>query len=126
MGWNILNEGLQVVFARAIPSIVNKYARENIGGFISKYNLAIKDIDYFLFHPGGAKVIDAYRDALGLGPDALSHTEAVLREHGNMSSATILYVLERFLNSEYKRPGANGLFSSLGPGFSSQTLLFRT
>jgi alkylresorcinol/alkylpyrone synthase len=126
MGWNVLNEGLQVVFARAIPSIVSKYAQEDIGGFISKHGLGINDIDYFLFHPGGAKVIDAYKMALGLGPDALIHSETVLRDHGNMSSATILYVLERFLASDHKKPGAYGLFSSLGPGFSSQNLLFKT
>jgi alkylresorcinol/alkylpyrone synthase len=126
MGWNVLNEGLQVVFARAIPSIVSKYARENIGGFVSKYGLALDDIDYFLFHPGGAKVVDAYRDALCLKADGLAFSEAVLENHGNMSSVTILYVLERFLNSNYKKPGAHGLFSALGPGFSSLSLLFRT
>ncbi len=126
MGWNILNEGMQVVFAKAIPSIVSKYARENIESFIARHNLTLDDISYFLFHPGGAKVLDAYREALCLGPDALALSEAVLREHGNMSSVTILYILERFLRSEYKRPGAWGLFGALGPGFSSQSLLFKT
>ncbi len=126
MGWNVLNEGLQVVFARAIPGIVNKYTRENITAFIAKFGLSLDNLSYFLFHPGGAKVVDAYLEALDLGPDALELSEAVLRDHGNMSSVTILYVLERFLQSDYKKPGAYGLFSSLGPGFSSQSLLFRT
>ncbi len=126
MGWNILNEGLQVVFAKAIPGIVSKYTRENITAFISRCGLSLDDISYFLFHPGGARVVDAYLEALDLRPDTLALSEAVLREHGNMSSVTILYILERFLYSDYKKPGAYGLFSSLGPGFSSQSLLFRT
>ncbi len=125
MGWNVLNQGLQVVFARAIPSIVSKYTRANITNFISKFNLGLEDISYHLFHPGGAKVIDAYREALGLGSDGLAISEQVLRDHGNMSSVTILYILERFLGTDYK-PGAYGLFSALGPGFSSESLLFRT
>jgi alkylresorcinol/alkylpyrone synthase len=126
MGWNILNEGMQVVFAKAIPNIVSKYARENIESFIARHDLVLDDIAYFLFHPGGARVVDAYREALCLGPEALTLSEEVLREHGNMSSVTILYILERFLRSENKQPGAWGLFSALGPGFSSQSLLFRT
>jgi alkylresorcinol/alkylpyrone synthase len=126
MGWNILNNGMQVVFAKTIANIVNKNARENIENFIVKHDLSLDNISYFLFHPGGAKVVDAYRQALCLGPDALTLSEAVLREHGNMSSVTILYILERFLRSEYKRPGAWGLLSALGPGFSSQSLLFKT
>jgi alkylresorcinol/alkylpyrone synthase len=126
MGWNVLNEGLQVVFARAIPAIVSKYAHDNIASFIAKHDLTLKDIEHYIFHPGGAKVIDAYRDALCLGPDGLADSETVLREHGNMSSVTILYALERFFYSDNNKPNAYGLFSALGPGFSSQSLLFRT
>ena len=126
MGWNVLNEGLQVVFARAIPSIVAKYARQNFTDFLTKHGLALDDLDYFLIHPGGARVIDAYREALSLNSNMLKLSEDILAENGNMSSVTVLYILEKFLKDRANGNGNYGIISSLGPGFSSQTLLFRS
>jgi alkylresorcinol/alkylpyrone synthase len=126
MGWNVLNEGLQVVFARAIPGIVKKQAKGDIETFLAMNNLTLNDIEYFLFHPGGARVVDAYKEALGLNSDSLNITEGVLRDHGNMSAVTILYVLDEFLKSGPKKAGAYGLMTALGPGFSAQNILFKT
>jgi len=126
MGWNLLNEGLQVVFARAIPSVVKKYSRDDISSFLERNSLQLKDIDYYLFHPGGAKVVDAYKDALSLTNGALCQSESVLRDHGNMSAATLIYVLDRFLKNKSYHHGKYGLMTALGPGFSSQNLLCRT
>jgi alkylresorcinol/alkylpyrone synthase len=126
MGWNFHNEGMQVVFARAIPAIVHKYARENISSFLGKHDSSIDKLDYFLIHPGGARVVDAYKESLGLNEDKLKIAENVLRENGNMSSVTILYILDEFLKTDYKKPRALGLMTALGPGFSSESLLFKT
>jgi alkylresorcinol/alkylpyrone synthase len=126
MGWNVLNEGFQVVFARAIPSIVRTRVKENVESFLAPHGLDVGSIEHFLFHPGGAKVIDAYKEAFHLAPDALCLTEAVLRNHGNMSAVTVLYILDEFLKLPNGKSGAYGLLTALGPGFTAQNILFRT
>jgi alkylresorcinol/alkylpyrone synthase len=125
MGWNILNEGMQVVFARAIPAIVQKYARDNFSGLLRKYNMTLDDISHFLIHPGGAKVVDAYKAALCLNEGQLRISEEVLRDHGNMSSVTVLYIIERFMRERGGACNSPGIISALGPGFSSETILFK-
>ena len=126
MGWNFHNEGMQVVFARAIPAIVHKYAKQNISSFLDKNDLSIDKLDYFLVHPGGARVVDAYKESLGLNNGELQIAEDVLRQYGNMSAVTILYILDEFLKTDHKKPGAFGLMTALGPGFSSESLIFKT
>jgi alkylresorcinol/alkylpyrone synthase len=124
MGWNIVDEGLQVVFAKSIPRIVTKYARENLDGFLTQNKLTLDDIEYFLFHPGGAKVIEAYKRVLGLEEGDLSLSADILREYGNMSSVTVLYILDRLLRGGFA-PDKYGLLTALGPGFSSESLLLK-
>jgi alkylresorcinol/alkylpyrone synthase len=126
MGWTILNEGMQVVFARAIPAIVAKNTRPEVDDFISRYELKRPDLSHYLIHPGGAKVIDAYKDALCLENGELRLSEDVLRDHGNMSSVTLLYILERFLRRPAESNGSFGIMSALGPGFSAEMILFRS
>jgi alkylresorcinol/alkylpyrone synthase len=126
MGWNLLDEGLQVVFARAIPGVVRKYTRNDITGFLARHNLNLHNIKHFLFHPGGAKVIDAYNEALSLTDDDLSVSAEVLKNHGNMSAATLIYVIDYFGKKHTAANSDYGLMTALGPGFSAQTLLFRS
>ncbi len=75
-------------------------------------------------HPGGAKVLKAYQEVLELPGEALVHSHAVLKKYGNMSSATVLFVLERELQESHQ-PGEHGLLTALGPGFSSELMLLR-
>jgi alkylresorcinol/alkylpyrone synthase len=126
MGWNFLDEGMQVVFARAIPSIVSKYTLQSTLKFLAGFGLALEDIRHFLIHPGGAKVIDAYKSALCFDSDRLALSEGILREHGNMSSVTILYILERFLGLKKNMTGGYGIMTALGPGFSSELILLKS
>ena len=70
-------------------------------------------------------MIAAYQDALGLAPERLDHTRAVLRDHGNMSSPTCLFVLERFLRANEIGPGQHAVLSALGPGFCAEYVLLR-
>ena len=100
MGWTVLNAGMQVVFARRIPDIVAESSNEDFGTFLAGHGLTIADIDEFLLHPGGRRVLEAYQLALGLEPEALARSSGVLRDFGNMSSATVLFVLERYMRSE--------------------------
>jgi alkylresorcinol/alkylpyrone synthase len=116
MGWRVEDDGLGVLFSRDIPTLVRDEFRPALDGFLARHGLALGDIDRFLCHPGGAKVIAALEDALGLQQGGLSFARAVLREYGNMSAATVLFVLERALEGG----GARGrsLLSAVGPGFT--------
>ncbi len=116
MGWNVLDEGLDVVFDPAIPRFVTEHIREPMAPLLGE-----APVDRYALHPGGAKVLDAFINALGLPADALDASRAVLRENGNMSSPTVLFVLKRILQED-PRPG-RVLVSALGPGFSSESAL---
>jgi len=123
MGWTVLQEGLQVVFAQRIPEIVEETAGEDMGEFLAEHDLKIADIDAFLLHPGGTKVMEAYERALALEPAQLDLPRGILRDYGNMSSATVFYVLERYLAEHGFGNGGHGLVTALGPGFCSESLL---
>ncbi|MBZ0266006.1 type III polyketide synthase [bacterium] len=128
MGWNFHNEGMQVVFSKAIPGIVNKKARTNIEEFLKLKGKTLSDINEWIVHPGGLKVIEAYEDSLDLSKEALRHTRKVLKNYGNMSSATVLFVLEeclRSLDTAEQSENKLGLLTALGPGFSAENLLIR-
>ena len=105
MGWTVLQEGLQVVFAQRIPEIVRQTAATEIGAFLAAHGATLADVDAFLLHPGGTKVLEAYAEALALRPGQLDLPRGVLRDFGNMSSATVLFVIERYLGSAGARSG---------------------
>jgi alkylresorcinol/alkylpyrone synthase len=123
MGWHVVSEGLQVVFAQRIPDIVAANAKQDFSDFLQKFQLELSDIDAYLFHPGGKKVIEAYRSALGFRDSELSLSEGILRDYGNMSSVSVLFVLERFMQQHKPGKGGHGLISALGPGFCSESML---
>lgn len=125
MGWNFDRAGMQVVFSRAIPGIVAEKVHGEITSFLAGFELDLADVRHWIAHPGGAKVIQAYQDALGLSEDCLAHARAVLRDYGNMSSPSVLFVLERVLANGDAAPGDYGLLTALGPGFSSESLLLQ-
>ena len=125
MGWEIVDAGFKAIFSKDIPTIVRKYVHENIEELLEMYDLSINDVKHYVFHPGGIKVINSYEESLGLADGALGHSRNVLRDHGNMSSPTVLYVLKDFLDSGAYSAGDYGLISALGPGFSSEIILFQ-
>jgi alkylresorcinol/alkylpyrone synthase len=116
MGWDVADDGLKAIFSRDIPALVQRDLRAAAEEFLRRHDLSVADIDYFVCHPGGAKVLDALEEAFGLAAGALGHARATLRDYGNMSAATVLFVLKRVLQS-----GARGrmLMSALGPGFTA-------
>lgn len=126
MGWKVEDNGLKVIFSKDIPTIVNNCIRRNVEEITSGNGIALSDLRHFVVHPGGPKIMDAYCRALEL-PDGILHlSRKVLSEHGNMSSPTVLYVLKEFLEGHEYGPDEYGLISALGPGFSSELVLFRT
>lgn len=122
MGWELTDDGLKVIFSRDIPQLISASLRENIDRFLSKGDAPLSEVNRFLFHPGGAKVLAAYQKALELSEGATRFSADVLREYGNMSSPTVLFVLEKSLEHPW-RAGEKGLLAALGPGFSSELLL---
>ncbi len=125
MGWNVVSHGLQVVFAQRIPDIVATHSAHDFGEFLSEHHLTLPDISAFIFHPGGRKVIEAYQHALSLHDGQLCLATEILRDYGNMSSVTVLFVLERFLQQHVADRKGFGLISALGPGFCSESMLIR-
>jgi alkylresorcinol/alkylpyrone synthase len=124
MGWEIKNEGLFVVFSKSIPTLIENWLKPNVENFLAKHQFTTKDISHFIAHPGGIKVLDAYIKALGMPESMISHSLQVLKEFGNMSSSTVFYVLDRFMQDEIPI-GEKGIIAALGPGFSSEMILVR-
>ena len=121
MGWDFGNEGFKVVFSKDIPSFINDHILEDVTAFLSGKGLTLADIRNFIFHPGGTKVLQAYTHALQLTGQQLANTSDVMRNYGNMSSATVLYVLEQFMTNGFE--DGYGLMLAMGPGFSSEMVL---
>ncbi len=126
MGWEVVDAGFKAIFSKDIPTIVRNHVHENITELLDVYDLSIDHLRHYVLHPGGVKVMNAYEESLGLADGALSHSRKVLRDHGNMSSATVLYVLKDFLDNGNYCAGEYGIISALGPGFSSEIILFQT
>lgn len=125
MGWRILEAGLGVVIDRDIPTIVRDRALPSLRAACASVGIAVEDLDHLVIHPGGAKVLDAFEEVLGLGAGGLVLSREVLRDNGNMSSGTVLFVLERLLASGGYSAGEHGVVSALGPGFSAEHALLR-
>lgn len=120
MGWEIEEDGLKTRFAQSIPALVAKDFGRVLGGFLQKNDIRLGDIEHFASHPGGAKVLDALETAFGLAPGTLVESRAVLRDFGNMSAVTALFVLERM---SWRVAARQTLMSALGPGFTAAFLV---
>lgn len=124
MGWTLRETGLQVRFARSIPGIVREHVPRVVEAALAEYGIERGAVRDWVMHPGGAKVLAAYEDALGLKGDELQHARAVLREHGNMSSPTVMFVLERWLQAT-SASESPAVLMSLGPGFCAEGAVLR-
>lgn len=124
MGWDIGDNGMRVVFGVGIPRVVTAHFQSLAGRFLGAHGLSLDQIDHHIYHPGGAKVLRAYAQAGGLSDESLSISRQVLRDYGNMSSGTVLFVLKEFLDRGIAL-GETGLLTVFGPGFSSEMALLR-
>ncbi|MBV9862863.1 MAG: type III polyketide synthase [Alphaproteobacteria bacterium] len=124
MGWDVAENGLRAIFSRDIPRLVTTKLGPVAIDFLARHGLTLRDIDRFVCHPGGAKVIDALEAAFALHPGALMAARQVLRDYGNMSAATVLFVLDRILNEPAAETGwERALLTALGPGFTAGFLV---
>jgi alkylresorcinol/alkylpyrone synthase len=124
MGWDVRDKGLFVIFSKDIPTIIKKWLKPNIEEFLMLHDIRLSDIQHFVAHPGGKKVVEAYQQALGFDEKMTEISMEILKDFGNMSAATILFVLERFMERG-GNSGEYGIATALGPGFSSELLLMR-
>lgn len=116
MGWEVEDDGLGVLFSRDIPALVREEMRPAADAFLERCGLTCRDLAGYVCHPGGVKVLDALEQAFDLPPGTMVEARDVLRDHGNMSAVTVLFVLERMMQRGL--PGRH-LMSALGPGFSA-------
>jgi alkylresorcinol/alkylpyrone synthase len=123
MGFELRNEGLQIRLDKGLTPFVRREVAPAVDGFLAARGLARADISCFVLHPGGRKIVEAMADRLGLGTRDLAATEAVLAQHGNMSSVTVLFVLDEVLRHCRPRPGSLGLLGAFGPGFAAELAL---
>ena len=122
MGWRVDPEGLGVIFARAIPPFARAQLRPAMVEMLGASQLRLEDVDRFVCHPGGMKVIDAMEAALSIGQGSLDHERAVLADHGNMSAPTVLFVLDRARKAGLPD---RAVVTALGPGFTTSTVALR-
>ena len=120
MGWRIEDDGFGVLFSKEIPDLVRARLAAACDSFLSRQGLRLSDIEGHICHPGGTKVLDALADVLDLDAASLSWSRRILRDFGNMSAATVLFVLAEALKTA--TPGKY-LLSALGPGFSAGFVL---
>jgi alkylresorcinol/alkylpyrone synthase len=122
MGWEVDPQGFGVIFAQAIPPFAEANVGPALSGILGKAGLGFDDIDRFVCHPGGVKVIQALEHALALNQGSLDHERDVLAEFGNMSAPTALFVLERVLAA---RTQGRLAVTALGPGFSTSCAVMK-
>lgn len=122
MGFELTNKGLKMVLDIEVPETIAAHFPAIIHPFLAQNKLSIEDINHLIFHPGGKKIVQTVEDLFAASGKNINDTKEVLRQYGNMSSATVLYVLERIMDSQ-PSAGEKGVLLSFGPGFSAQRIL---
>ena len=122
MGFKLRNSGLQMILDKSVPETIAAHFPNIVHPFLEQNGKSIEDVDHLIFHPGGKKIVQTVESLFGSLGKNIDDTKEVLRLYGNMSSVTVLYVLERFLERNLA-PGEVGLMLSFGPGFSAQRVL---
>ena len=125
MGFDVTSGGLRIVLDAEVPTLVERYLREDVDEFLADQELSRADIDWWVCHPGGPKVIEALQSALALPREAVRLTWESLASVGNLSSASVLHVLETTLRDRPPEPGSHGVLLAMGPGFCSELVLLR-
>jgi alkylresorcinol/alkylpyrone synthase len=125
MGWDIGAHGFRIVLSADVPVVARERVPADVDAFLRAHGLARGDIVRWIAHPGGPKVLRALQDGLALDAHALRHSWQCLARAGNLSSASVLMILEATLADAAPRPGEHGLMLAMGPGFCSELVLLR-
>jgi alkylresorcinol/alkylpyrone synthase len=125
MGWDVGATGLRIVLGAEVPDLVRENVRDDVDRFLSGHELTRADIGWWVAHPGGPKVLEAMQEALEVDREALAVTWRSLDRIGNLSSASVLHVLEDTLRDRPPGPGSWGVLLAMGPGFCLELVLLR-
>ena len=122
MGFDLDERGFKIILDKKIPQLVESGFKELVIDFLAAQGFTLDQMRHFLFHPGGRRILDTMRDCLGLREEDIACSRKVLRDVGNLSSATVLWVLDELLHA---RPRGYGIMSAFGPGFNAEFLALR-
>ena len=125
MGWDISEKGFRIVLSREVPVVVEQHLAADVDAFLRAEGLRRADVTSWILHTGGPRVLEATAEALQLPEGALDASWACLRRTGNLSSASVLLVLEEFLLKRRQPAGSYSLMAAMGPGFCSELLLLQ-
>jgi len=125
MGWEVTDSGFKVMLSADIAGLARSEVRPSLEAFLGRHGLTIAEIDHWLVHPGGPKVIQALEEGLSLPGDALTLSWETLAEAGNISSASVLLILDKTLKRLHSKPGECGVLMAMGPAFSAELVLLQ-
>jgi alkylresorcinol/alkylpyrone synthase len=125
LGFDLREDGFHVVLGRELPTMLKSELGGIVDGLLGPAGLRRQDLTSFVLHPGGRRILEAIQDELGFAAEACAPSWDVLRDYGNLSSATVLFVLDEWLHRRRPPAGSHGLVAAFGPGFSTELLLLR-
>jgi alkylresorcinol/alkylpyrone synthase len=125
MGWNISEKGFRIILSTEVPTLIRENLGRDVDAFLADHGHERGDLKSWVLHTGGPKVLEASADALGLHNGELKASWDCLRKVGNLSSASVLVVLEDVMKNRRPAPGTLGLLAAMGPGFCSELLLLQ-
>ncbi|WP_206611172.1 type III polyketide synthase [Halobacteriovorax sp. HLS] len=125
MGFNLVNSGLKIVLDKEVPNAIEGHFESIFLPFLKRNGLQIDDIQHYMFHPGGKKIINMVQDYISDYGKDISESKWVLNNHGNMSSATILHIFDRVNTARDIKTGDMGYMLAFGPGFMAQSLILK-
>jgi len=125
MGWDISEQGFKIVLSKEVPEVIIEHLGNDVDTFLGDMGLTRADIGTYIMHTGGPRVLEATGTALGLKNGALQASWDCLRRIGNLSSASVLFVLEDAIMNRQPPPGTLSLLAAMGPGFCSELVLLK-
>jgi len=125
MGWDISEKGFRIVLSREVPEVVHQHLASDVDAFLEDNGLSRADIGSWILHTGGPRVLEATAAALELPENALAASWHCLRQTGNLSSASVLVVLEEVMTKRRPEDGTYSILAAMGPGFCSELVLLR-
>ena len=123
MGWKFTSDGMRLQLSERVTGFVRERLGPEVGRFLAEHTMPPNHLKYWILHPGGRRIIESYRDVFSLGDEALKWTRNSLANVGNLSSASVLFILADVMAGGQPREGDRGFLIALGPGFASEMLL---
>jgi alkylresorcinol/alkylpyrone synthase len=125
MGWNVSEKGFRITLSPQVPVLIREHLGADVDAFLREQGVERKEIGSWVLHTGGPKVLEATADALELHDGQLEASWNCLKKVGNLSSASVLVVLEDVMRNRRPEPGTLGVLAAMGPGFCSELVLLK-